>query len=76
MSTTGKGFQVEYPHITLHAVSRSDSGPPSVYCQLEDPINDMNIDGAAPKDDEEDLDMRELSIIPLDVSSCKSNDSY
>ncbi|KAJ4480669.1 regulator of volume decrease after cellular swelling-domain-containing protein [Lentinula edodes] len=35
MSKTGKGFQIEYPSITLHAVSRGDT-PPSIYCQLDE----------------------------------------
>lgn len=34
-SSTGRSFQVEYPSITLHAISRS--GPrPSIYCQLDE----------------------------------------
>ncbi|KAJ2914071.1 hypothetical protein MD484_g6338, partial [Candolleomyces efflorescens] len=34
-SSTGRSFQVEYPSITLHAISRS--GPrPSLYCQLDE----------------------------------------
>ena len=33
---TGKGFQVPYPAITLHAISRS-SDRPSIYCQIEEP---------------------------------------
>ncbi|KAJ7678548.1 regulator of volume decrease after cellular swelling-domain-containing protein [Mycena rosella] len=35
MSTTGRGFQIEYPAITLHAVSRAEAGP-SIYCQLDE----------------------------------------
>ncbi|KIK59797.1 hypothetical protein GYMLUDRAFT_59920 [Collybiopsis luxurians FD-317 M1] len=35
MSKTGKGFQIEYPSITLHAVSRGDTSP-SIYCQLDE----------------------------------------
>ncbi|KAJ4488070.1 regulator of volume decrease after cellular swelling-domain-containing protein [Lentinula aciculospora] len=35
MSKTGNGLQIEYPLITLHAVSRGDT-PPSIYCQLDE----------------------------------------
>ncbi|KAJ7592647.1 regulator of volume decrease after cellular swelling-domain-containing protein [Mycena floridula] len=71
MSTTGRGFQVEYPHITLHAVSRSDKAAPSIYCQLEDPVADMELSAAAAaeNDDEGDISMRELIIIPPNESA-------
>ncbi|KAG1870707.1 regulator of volume decrease after cellular swelling-domain-containing protein [Suillus subalutaceus] len=35
MSSTGVGFQVPYPAITLHAIARPESGP-SIYCQLDE----------------------------------------
>ena len=35
MSKSGKGFQIEYPSITLHAVSKGDTSP-SIYCQLDE----------------------------------------
>lgn len=67
MSSTGRGFQITYPAITLHAVSRAESGP-SIYCQLDDsigaPVGDVNV----PSDDDA-IDMRELSIIPQNPSS-------
>lgn len=58
MSTSGKGLQVTYPTISLHAISRAEFGP-SIYCQL-----DETIDGdEEPTPDEEDaMDMRELRI--------------
>lgn len=68
MARTGRGFQVEYPHITLHAVSRSDNTPASIYCQLEDPIADMEA-AAATGDGDGDLSMRELTIIPKEEAS-------
>ncbi|KAJ3786150.1 regulator of volume decrease after cellular swelling-domain-containing protein [Lentinula aff. detonsa] len=51
MSKTGKGFQIEYPSITLHAVSRGDT-PPSIYCQLDESsakAMKMFIDSEQPK---------------------------
>ena len=58
MSATGKGFQVEYRSITLHAISRADNKP-SIYCQLDENIAEGLADG-----DEEAAEMRELIIIP------------
>ncbi|KAF5359136.1 hypothetical protein D9756_003295 [Leucocoprinus leucothites] len=51
-------FSVEYPSITLHAVSRGESGP-SIYCQLDESAGAQNGTG-----EEEYSEMRELSIIP------------
>ncbi|KAJ6577345.1 regulator of volume decrease after cellular swelling-domain-containing protein [Mycena capillaripes] len=64
MSTTGRGFQIEYPAITLHAVSRAETGP-SIYCQLDEHAGEA--EGAASND--EMSDMRELSIVPQSASS-------
>jgi chloride channel, nucleotide-sensitive, 1A len=71
VSSTGKGFQVPYPSITLHAVSRAEAGP-SIYCQLDDQTTPPDGDAALQNgngEDEEDFPMRELSIIPQDASS-------
>jgi nucleotide-sensitive chloride channel 1A len=68
MSTTGHGFQIEYPAITLHAISRAESGP-SIYCQLDEHAGDPN---AVIGDDADVSDMRELSIVPQRISSRKS----
>jgi len=65
ISTTGRGFQVEYPSITLHAVSRTESGP-SIYCQLDEtPTGDQVENG------EDDSPMRELKIVPERVEARK-----
>ncbi|CAE6425779.1 unnamed protein product, partial [Rhizoctonia solani] len=65
---SGTGFTVEYPRITLHAVSRGESGP-SVYCQLDESPNGP---GAPGEDDEqEDSEMREMKIIPSNPESGK-----
>lgn len=64
MSTTGRGFQVDYPTITLHAISRAEAGP-SVYCQLDEPAAATE----APAEDEDASSMRELVILPKDPSS-------
>ncbi|KAG6840836.1 hypothetical protein C0991_004059 [Blastosporella zonata] len=59
-----RGFQIPYPSITLHAISRA--GPaPAIYCQLEaGPAAD-----ADPEDQDADTDLQELSIIPKDPSA-------
>jgi nucleotide-sensitive chloride channel 1A len=59
-STTGRAFQIEYQSITLHAISRGESGP-FVYCQLDD--SPAVADGS--EDAGEDVPpMRELSLTP------------
>ncbi|TFK82701.1 hypothetical protein K466DRAFT_603449 [Polyporus arcularius HHB13444] len=65
ISATGKGFQVDYPSITLHAISRAEAGP-SIYCQLDDaPAAE-----AAVQEEEDDVaNMRELVIVPKDSSA-------
>ncbi|KAJ7121322.1 regulator of volume decrease after cellular swelling-domain-containing protein [Mycena crocata] len=65
MSTTGRGFQIEYPSITLHAVSRAASGP-SIYCQLDESSWDPE---PTVTSDDETSDMRELSIVPQNIES-------
>ena len=57
-STTGRAFQIEYPSITLHAISRGESGP-FIYCQLDESPAAANGDA-----DEDVLSMRELSLTP------------
>lgn len=63
MPCAGKGFQVLYPSITIHAVSKSGLSP-IVYCQLERPL---------PEDDEDaeddDIQTIELKIVPSDAST-------
>ncbi|TFK40215.1 regulator of volume decrease after cellular swelling-domain-containing protein [Crucibulum laeve] len=66
MSTTGRGFQIEYPTITLHAISRGDT--PSIYCQLDESATEE--DPAAIQAEEDGVsDMRELSIVPRSPES-------
>jgi len=69
MGTNGTGFQIEYPAITLHAVSRGESGP-SIYCQLDESLGTES--GAAIADEDTISDMRELTIVPQNSSSCTS----
>ncbi|KAH8117764.1 regulator of volume decrease after cellular swelling-domain-containing protein [Phellopilus nigrolimitatus] len=64
-SSSGRGFQVEYPFITLHAISRADSGP-CIYCQLDEPSPQDDIDGEASDVSNE---LRELKFIPESASS-------
>ncbi|KAG9031957.1 hypothetical protein FS837_002850 [Tulasnella sp. UAMH 9824] len=60
---SGKGFSVAYPRITLHAVSRSDSTGPHVYCQLDETPEGVEVP------DDEDAEMSELKIIPGDMDA-------
>lgn len=39
-SGSGRGFEVKYPHITLHAISRGGDDQPCIYCQLDDVSGD------------------------------------
>ncbi|RPD75039.1 hypothetical protein L226DRAFT_534629 [Lentinus tigrinus ALCF2SS1-7] len=65
ISATGKGFQVDYPSITLHAISRAEAGP-SIYCQLDEP---PTVDATAADEEEDAANMRELVIVPKDSSA-------
>jgi nucleotide-sensitive chloride channel 1A len=63
MSSAGPGFQIEYPAITLHAISRSEAKP-SIYCQLDEHIGEvLEADGDI-------TDIRELIIAPQNASAC------
>lgn len=62
MSATGRGFQIPYPAITLHAVSRPQGSSPFIYCQLDEGTNDAS-------DDVDIVDMRELTITPKNPAS-------
>lgn len=67
MSSTGHGFQVKYPTITLHAISRAEGSSPSIYCQLDETDTSS---GAPPDEASEDVtEMRELTIVPQDAAS-------
>ncbi|KAG8943418.1 hypothetical protein FRC04_002883 [Tulasnella sp. 424] len=60
---SGKGFSVTYPRITLHAVSRSESTGPYVYCQLDETPEGVEVS------DDEDAEMSELKIMPGDMDA-------
>ena len=68
MSATGRGFQVEYPSITLHAISRAETGP-SIYCQLDEGVASQE---GAQENEGEDSPMRELILIPKDSTARRS----
>jgi nucleotide-sensitive chloride channel 1A len=68
MSTSGKGFQVPYTTITLHAISRADVAP-SIYCQLDEA---QALEEEPTQDEEAELEMRELRIVPSTAESCES----
>ncbi|KAJ7467194.1 hypothetical protein FB451DRAFT_1260431 [Mycena latifolia] len=67
MSATGRGLQIQYPSITLHAVSRADSGPSIywIYCQLDETPDDAD----DILSDDNVNHMRELSIVPRSTAS-------
>ncbi|KAF9048550.1 regulator of volume decrease after cellular swelling-domain-containing protein [Panaeolus papilionaceus] len=71
MSSTGTGFEITYPTITLHALSRAATGPsqgsPSIYCQLDEG-NTLNNNGGE-NNDEDITEMRELIIIPQNADA-------
>ena len=57
-SAAGKGLQITYPTISLHAISRAELGP-SIYCQLDETLDGED----EPTPDEEDaMEMRELRL--------------
>ncbi|KAF8588896.1 hypothetical protein K439DRAFT_1645316 [Ramaria rubella] len=65
LSDTRKGFQIEYPTITLHAISRGESEP-AIYCQLDE-VSLCQDENAT--DAEEAQEMRELRLRPNDSAS-------
>jgi nucleotide-sensitive chloride channel 1A len=73
------GFQIEYPAITLHAISRGEPGP-SIYCQLDETAgNASDLAGASnetDEGDEGDVQMRELTILPQQAESRMFNNNF
>ena len=68
------GISVEYPRITLHAVSRTASGSvgPCIYCQLDDIPGEgqnTNAENEGEGEDEEEVGLVELKIVPKDQAS-------
>jgi nucleotide-sensitive chloride channel 1A len=70
MSASGKGIQITYPTISLHAISRADLGP-SIYCQLDEMVE---LDHEPTQDEEDAMEMRELRI-NVPETSCESRHS-
>ncbi|KAH9836738.1 regulator of volume decrease after cellular swelling-domain-containing protein [Rhodofomes roseus] len=66
LSKSGRGWSVEYPSITLHAISRAESGP-SIYCQLDEAAALAN--GDTTVDEEADTELKELIIAPQDAAA-------
>lgn len=66
-TASGRGFEVAYPSITLHAISRTDTAS-YIYCQLDDP---QAAEGTAGVEDEgeDETEMHELRLIPQASSS-------
>ena len=68
ISASGRGWSVDYPSITLHAISRAESGP-SIYCQLDEAA--ALADSEAPLDEDADTEMKELMIMPREAAARK-----
>ncbi|KAJ8454820.1 hypothetical protein ONZ45_g19158 [Pleurotus djamor] len=68
-SSSGRAIQIQYPSITLHAISRAENTP-SIYCQLDESQNTTTT--TTTQDDNETVDMREMSIIPVSSSSLEA----
>jgi nucleotide-sensitive chloride channel 1A len=62
---SNRGFKVDYPVITLHAISRSESGP-SIYCQL-----DESAENEEQPTDADDF-MREMTLAPQNAETLES----
>ena len=74
MSSTGRGIQVEYPTITLHAVSRAESGP-SIYCQLDE--NPGSAEQEVENGEEDEITpMRELNIVPQNAAAREPDEIF
>lgn len=62
-ASSGRGFEIKYPNIILHGISRPETGP-YVYCQLgeaysgEDDVDEGNADS----------EFQELQIFPEDTT--------
>ncbi len=72
MAEEAKGLKIEYRAITLHAVSRSESGDSHIYCQLEEPVDEKAISNK----EDEDSEMLELKLIPQNTSSRESDRTF
>lgn len=61
ISSTGNGFAIEYPHISLHAISRDLSAYPQecLFLMLDDPDNEN-------EQDSDDHKINELRFVPDD----------
>ncbi|KAG7448118.1 uncharacterized protein BT62DRAFT_947043 [Guyanagaster necrorhizus] len=58
-----QGWQIEYPAITLHAISKAGGG---IYCQLDDKFGRV---GTEEEEEEGEDTMRELIVVPKDSES-------
>jgi nucleotide-sensitive chloride channel 1A len=79
LSATNTGFAIDYPSLTLHAISpASGSNPAFLYCQVDvttAPEATTNGDAVEQKaEDEEDSPMREVRIYVRDPSTRESWD--
>ncbi|KAF4533290.1 hypothetical protein B566_EDAN004410 [Ephemera danica] len=67
-STSGEGFSLEYPHITLHAVSRDLTSFPQecLYLMLDADVEKTGGDSGSEEDEDDDAGMTEIRFIPDD----------
>lgn len=67
-----KGFAITYPQLTLHAISPANGTTPAhLYCQVESKPAHSGSNGqtAGGDEDDDDLDLTELSIYVQDAAS-------
>lgn len=65
--SSGQGFSLEYPSISLHAVCRDTSQFPHecIYCMMDSPLDDNDNDGAS---DDSNEKVGEIRFVPEDKS--------
>jgi len=67
-ASSGEGFSLEYPHISLHAVSKDLSSFPRecLYLMLDSKLEESESPADDESDDEPESDMSEVRFIPED----------
>lgn len=66
--SSGQGFSLEYPSISLHAICKDTTQFPHecIYCMMESPLNDDENEGAS---DDSDDKVGEVRFVPEDKSA-------
>ncbi|ELT98946.1 hypothetical protein CAPTEDRAFT_184496 [Capitella teleta] len=71
VGVNGQGFSLEYPHISLHAVSRDPSSHPDpcLYLMLDADVNEAEQNSSDSEDENEK--MSEVRFVPADPQCCE-----